>query len=174
MDKILSLFLENPNAKLHIREVAKKLKISPTTARKFLIKLEKEGMLTKQREGIYHYFKANIQSDLFRIKAKCYMLEKITKSGLIDFISNTLIPEVIILFGSIAKGEYSTKSDIDLFIVSESNKKINLDKFEKKLKRKIQLFVYSHKKLVELKRKRKEFLNNVINGITIKGNLEVP
>ena len=76
-------------------------------------------------------------------------------------------PNSIVLFGSYQKGEDTIKSDIDLFIESKEQN-INLQEFETKLNRKIQLhFNESFEKYP------KELKNNICNGIVLKGYLEI-
>jgi len=46
-------------------------------------------------------------------------------------------------------------------------KEINLEKFEKKIGHKIQIFVHSKNEIEKMKKDNKELLNNFINGIVI-------
>lgn len=87
--------------------------------------------------------------------------------GLLDYLSENLMPDCIILFGSASKGEDMKDSDIDLFIQSKE-KKVKLDKFEKKLNRKINIFYCERYEDLS-----KELKNNIINGIILKGYLRV-
>jgi hypothetical protein len=48
-------------------------------------------------------------------------------------------------------------------------KEVNLEKFEKKLKRKIQIFFFDS--LTEIK--NKELLNNILNGCVLEGKLKL-
>ena len=75
----------------------------------------------------------------------------------------------IVLFGSFAKGEDIEDSDIDLYIETLSKKNIDLEKFEKLLKRKIQIF--RHKNLNEIS--NPHLANNIINGIILNNYIEV-
>ena len=95
------------------------------------------------------------------------MLNKIAETGLIDFLEKELNPKAIVLFGSVQKGIYTKNSDIDLFIQGEE-KDINISEFEKKLKRKIQLFFSKN-----LSKLSDGLRNNIINGYTISGGLEL-
>ena len=71
------------------------------------------------------------------------------------------------MFGSFAKGEYGNKSDIDLFVQSKEAT-INIEKFEKKLRHHIHiLFEADTNKLSA------ELLNNIANGIKLRGFLKV-
>ena len=170
---ILKLFLEHPESKYHIREAARILRISPMTARKKLRELSKKGLLASKKDKLYIAYSANVESNVFKLNATFYMINKLYKSGVLDYLNTKLKPEAIVLFGSIAKGEYSAKSDVDLFVVSELKKKINLERFESKLGREIQLFIYNHNKFKNMKSKNKELLNNILNGIVLRGYLEV-
>ena len=77
------------------------------------------------------------------------------------------MPDVIILFGSASKGEDIEGSDIDLYLQCEE-KKLDLEKYEKELKRKINLFFEKNfNKLSE------ELKSNIINGDKLKGYLRV-
>src|SRR3989344_4808251 len=79
----------------------------------------------------------------------------------------------IVLFGSFAKGEDAEKSDIDLLVITSAKKELNLDIFDKKLGRKIQLFLFSEKEIEKMKESNKELLNSLINGIILYGFFEV-
>ena len=81
-------------------------------------------------------------------------------------ISDSVMPKCVILFGSYQRGEDTEESDIDLFIESR-RKEINLSKFEKQLKRKIQL--HFNENFTSLSNEMK---NNIVNGIVLNGFLE--
>ena len=71
------------------------------------------------------------------------------------------------MFGSLSKLETRKDSDIDLTILGRFKKKINPEKYEKKLGRKIQLFQF--KSIDEIK--SKELKMNVLNGYIIEGEI---
>ncbi|MEK6889739.1 MAG: nucleotidyltransferase domain-containing protein [Nanoarchaeota archaeon] len=81
---------------------------------------------------------------------------------------NTM-PNVIILFGSASKGEDIESSDIDLYIETPKKHTFSLDKFEKILKRKIQVFNYKNINEVT----NVHLANNIVNGLTLNNFLEV-
>ncbi len=174
IDDILVPFVEEPDRKFNVREVGRLLKINPSTASKYLYKLERGKFLISKRERKLILFSANTESQTFRDFKIYYNIKKIRQSGLVDFIEKeTGFPLAIILFGSYAKGENAKRSDIDLFIFSESKTIPNLKKFEKDLGAEIQVFVHNRKEIEEMKTKNKELLNNIINGIRLSGFFEV-
>ena len=171
---ILEKFMEESEREFHIREFAKIMRISPTTATNYLESLKEELLLEKEKSRNVILYKANSQNPLFKETKKYFNIKKIIESGLIDYLNNELnYPEVIILFGSYSKGENISASDIDFFILTESKKQISLKEYEEKLSSKIQLFVYNKKEFKNLKIKNKELLNNILNGIKLSGFIEV-
>ena len=77
-------------------------------------------------------------------------------------------PRCIVLFGSYAKGEDTDKSDIDLAIVTDMTDIPETDKFERSLKRKININL-----LKNVKKESPNFINSLANGIVLSGYLEV-
>ena len=96
------------------------------------------------------------------------MIKKMYALGLIDYIEKTLVPETIILFGAIRKGEYDNESDIDIFIATTKKQKLELKEFEKKLNHKIDIFI-----MKDIKELPDNLLNNVLNGIKLGGYFSI-
>ncbi|MBI4163447.1 MAG: nucleotidyltransferase domain-containing protein, partial [Candidatus Aenigmarchaeota archaeon] len=118
IESVLSVFVEDPERKYNVRELARITDITPSSASKYLSLFSKEGFLLKKRERNMVLFSANTESSVFRDFKVYYNIKKIRSSGLIGFIEKELnYPEAIILFGSYSKGENTKKSDIDLFIL---------------------------------------------------------
>jgi predicted nucleotidyltransferase len=132
----LSVFFEDCYQKINVREYAKLIKVSPPTASRLLKGFEKEGLLKSIEERRNNLYWANRENPLFIDWAKAYRRQKLTP--LIFELSEKINYDTIILFGSLIKGETTISSDIDLYLNS-GDKKISLEKFEKALKRKIQL-----------------------------------
>lgn len=162
---ILKPFFEDCYRRINIREYARISKISPPTSSKLLETFYKEGLLKKQKEKQYIYYYANKDSKIFVDISRIYWLIKSENSGLLSFVENEFISPVTILFGSLSKAEAKPDSDVDLAIFTPTKKEINLKKYEKKLKRKIQLFVF--KKIEDVK--NKNLLNNILNGYKLLG-----
>ena len=152
MDKIIDLFLENPEREYHIRQLSRIFKKSPTTISKVLKDYQKQGILTSEKKFNHLLFKADTNSKKFRTIKISHNLNLIKNSGLIEIIEKEFnYPKAIVLFGSFAKGENISTSDIDLLIISPIKRGINLEGHEKKMKHKIQLFVNSDKDIEDMK-----------------------
>ena len=174
MNITLNIFIENPEKEFHLRELARKLKKSPTTISKELKQLIKKEIITMKKLSNHNYFRANTENKQYKQLKFSYNLQKIKNSNLIEILEEKFnYPEAIILFGSWQKAENNENSDIDILIITPTKKEINLKKIEKKLKTKIQIFQYSKKGIENLKERNKQLLNNMINGTTIYGFWEV-
>ena len=173
-DKIISLFIEDPNKEFHVREVAKIAHLSPTTASKYLSMLCKEGLLESRKMSNHIMYHAAYSSEGYKRIKRSHNLNVLHDSGLINHLVDKLNePEAIVLFGSFLRGEDIPSSDIDLFVVGHAKKDLDLGRFEARLKRKVQLFIHPRKDISLMKRKNKELLNNIINGLVVYGYLEV-
>ena len=166
---ILKIFLEEPTREFNVREVARLLKISPATASKELKEFVRQGLLKERKERLLKLYRANLESDLYRDIKIFYNIRKLKDSGLLEELNKFYLKPTIVLFGSCAFGLDTETSDFDLLIISEKTKEFpEVRKFERKIKRKIQLFVV--KDIRNLK--NKHLINNIVNGITIQGRIE--
>lgn len=154
--KILEFFFENPRSKLTVRALAEKLRLSRSTTQYCLVNLRNQGLISQENLWI-----DNWQN---RLAKTSYYLEKIARSGLIEYLEQELVASAIILFGSFRKGESESSSDIDLFVECAREKRPDLSRFEKRLGHKIQLFTRPKITLLP-----PHLMNNVVNGIKIKG-----
>ena len=92
----------------------------------------------------------------------------IYESKLIDFLYEKFPEATIILFGSYSYGEDTINSDIDIAIIGTKEKDINLTEFEKKLEHNISINFYDN-----LHKINKHLRNNILNGIILKGGIEL-
>ena len=159
-DKILELIFEYSNQKFTIREISKKTKIPSSSVQRYIQELKNEGVLIK--EG-----RANT-NDYFKLKKTFFIIDKMHRLGLINYLVKELNPSVIIVFGSIRKGEYERDSDIDLFIESSVEKEIDLKKYEKLLNHKIQIFIEN-----DINNLHSNLFNSIINGIKLFGSFKI-
>jgi predicted nucleotidyltransferase len=177
MEKILNFFIEEPHREFYVRELAKKLRKSPTTISKYLKEYEKKGILKSEDKLNHLLFKANTENRNFKQSKLNYNIQLINNSGLLEFLEEEFnYPQAIILFGSFAKAENTPKSDIDILVISSKKKEpylVNLEKFREKMDHEIQLFAHTPSEIKKLKQTNKELVNNWINGIVLYGYFEV-
>jgi predicted nucleotidyltransferase len=168
-NKIAEFFFLNPTTKLRVRQIERKVKVPLPSVIRYTKELEKEGILKSSLIANIKVYSADRNSKTFLLEKKIFNVRELFYSGLIDFLVKELSNPPVMVFGSYSKGEDIERSDIDLFIETPSKKKINLKRFEEKLRRRIQLFI--NKNICGIK--NKELANNMINGIILNGYLEV-
>ncbi len=162
----LAPFFEDCYRRISVREYARLMKISPPTASKQLELYKRKGLLKKEVERMYFYYFADKDGWLFAELSRIYWRRKLEAAGLLNFFEKEFFSPIVILFGSLAKAEAKANSDIDIAVFTSTNKIINLKEFEKKLKRNVQLFLFSSRDAV----KNPELLNNLLNGYVMKGS----
>jgi predicted nucleotidyltransferase len=168
-ERIKEFFFTNPNARLRVRGIEKKLKLPLPSIIRYCKELEKEEILITIKTGNVVFYTADKTSHDFLLEKKLYNIKSLYVSGLIEFIKVELNNPPIIVFGSYSKGEDVENSDIDLYIETPASKKINLNDFENKLSRKMQAFQYKGLKDI----RNMNLANNIINGIILNGYIEV-
>jgi len=122
-ENIVKLFFDEPQREFHLREIARIVKVSSSTAKKYLDYFEKEKVILSKRERNLRIFIANTESRKFKQLKINYNILKIIDFGVLDFLEKELNFPTIILFGSQARGENGKNSDMDLFILTNSRKK---------------------------------------------------
>lgn len=168
-ETIMQYYFNNPTAKHRVRELERQLKLPLPSVIRYCRELEKEGILTVLRTGNVVFYTADRISEKYRLEKKLHNIRQLWESGLIEYLKQELSNPPIILFGSYAKGEDIEDSDIDLYIETPSKREFTLNKFEKFLHRKIQIF--RSKNLQNLS--NPNLANNIVNGIIMNSYVEV-
>lgn len=162
----LEPFFQDNYRRIHVREYSRIKKISPPFASKTLHNYEKEGLLIKEKDKKYLLFHARRESSFFKTLSQAYWVEQLRRSGLITYLEQELVQALVLVFGSIVKAEVTPSSDLDLAVFTPTLKELDLEPFEKKLKRKIQLFRFKHTQEVP----NPDLLGNLFNGVRILGH----
>ena len=157
-------FFEDNYKRIHVREYAKLQNISPPTASKLLDELKKQDILKKEIQNKYYYFYSNKNSKDFKDLQRIYYRLKL--KNFLEYIEKETINPTIILFGSVAKAETTRESDIDVVIITPTQKKLNTELYEKELNRNIQLFLFKNLKDIPSHLKI-----NILNGYVLRGEL---
>ena len=172
INRVLGVFFDDPAPSgigFQLREISRKIKLAPKSVKLYLDELKKDNLIIKKEHRIHKYpvYYANRDGDYFKFLKKINTIKSIKESGLLDYLDEKCMPDAIILFGSASRGEDIMGSDIDLYLQCEE-KKLDLSKYEKALRRRINLLFDAcfNKLSIELK-------NNLINGDRLKGYLRV-
>jgi len=168
--RILELFFDDPLPEgigFQLREIGREINLAPKSVKLYLEELEKEKLITRKEHRIHKYpvYYANRDNDYFKFLKKLNIIRRIKESGFLEYLDKNCMPDVIILFGSASKGEDVKGSDIDLYLQCDE-KNLELGRYEKELRRKVNLFFEKNfDKLSE------ELKTNIVNGSILQGYL---
>ena len=170
-ENVLRLILESsPLKEWHFEEIIKEAKVTKLVANKWLKKYLYEGLLKYVKEkGKFPYYTVGINNSVYYSLKRVYALEQLHKSGLIPKLLSLKSAKTIILFGSIARGDWYKGSDVDIFVfgdISDFNKNL----YELKLNKKIELHIFHNKE--EIEEVKTGLIKNIINGYIVKGQIQ--
>jgi predicted nucleotidyltransferase len=126
-------------------------------------------IISEFKEKNLRIFKANYDSSNYK-RTKLLFNISIMKNFADHIDSAHGYHEAIVLFGSASRGEDVERSDVDICIVGKE-RDLETQKFEQLMSRKINLLFIEN--IQKLKRDNPQLLNNLINGIVLKGYLKV-
>jgi|SRR3989338_7672349 len=163
--KILEIFFENPSKEFHLRELSRLLKLSMPTIITATDILSKKRLITKIKGKVLTKVQSNREDINFIRYKRLRNLESIYTSGIVDYLSNAYNhPKNIILFGSYSRGDDIERSDIDIAICTNKRLNLNLEKYGRILKKRINI----HE--IDLNKATEEFKANLANGIVLEGS----
>ena len=167
---ILRLLFVKVGMPLNARNIANLLKVSQPAVSKALPYLQKSDLIQVSKDKNSKRFSIELNRNNTQTiwLKRADNLKQIYESGLVNFIYDNFPEATVILFGSYAFGEDTTKSDIDLAVIGSKKKNIDLSKFEKNLERPIIINYFNSFKSID-----NHLLNNIVNGITLKGAVDI-
>jgi predicted nucleotidyltransferase len=167
--KILKLFFNGPNTRLHVREVARRSNLTPRGAQNILRSLKNEGLLDNESTDIVNNYWGNYNNQKFIGLKRALNLYSLYSTRLISTLESYYKnPKCVVLFGSYSRGEDTGESDIDIAIITSRKDLPDTGKFEDALKRKISIHLIKN-----VKEETSNFTNALANGIILSGYLEV-
>lgn len=119
--RVLGLLYGKPDKSFYTNEILRWADMGRGTVSRELEKLAGAGLVVMSKQGNQQYYQANTDNPIFdelvSIARKTF--------GVADVIRDTLKPlgEKVLsafIYGSVAKGEATAKSDIDLLVISDS------------------------------------------------------
>ena len=121
--RILRLLFLHPAREYTEREIAKHIGMSPNTVNLTLSDLRDHHVLRYKRIGKTHAYSTDKNSAIFPILRRSFKEERGLRNDLIKTIKNHSTKAIsVILFGSYARGEDTSESDLDLLIITDNKK----------------------------------------------------
>jgi len=169
-DVVLGLFFNEPTKHWHFEEILNVAKISRPQAARWLHKFIKEGLVKRTKpQGKMPFYVGNYESATYQARKRLCALNELEKKGFLSHLASLSKAEVVILFGSMSRWDWTKESDVDLFAYGDLE---GFDKgtFRAKLGREIEMFVCKDK--AELQKFKPALLRNILEGYLIKGTLD--
>ncbi len=142
----LEPFLNREN-KIHLSEISRKLNISHTIVRRYLMDFENLGFLKKEIIGRQTFYSLNHEFPLFLDFLVLAEKEKLIKHANLSLLLKELISDLhnielpTLIFGSFSQEEKHKSKDVDLLVIGKINNlvKNKLKSIEKKINKKLHL-----------------------------------
>lgn len=147
--RVLSIIFGHPDRTFFGNEIIRLAGVGTGAVTRELDKLVSSGLIMVIRTGNQKHYQANpsspIYSELRGIVLKSFGVSDVLRQALIPFVGRI---QVAFIYGSVAKGQDTAKSDIDLMVVSDEvgypDLFTVLSSAEKDLGRQISPTIYTH------------------------------
>lgn len=157
--KVLNFFLRNPSKKISYTNVRNKVKIAKATLTKCLNFLLDKNFIKVEKIGVTKLYQLNKENLVIK------QLKILDKILLLDKIKNLKKYNIkAYLYGSVARGEDTEESDIDLLIIGKIKKEQifnDINKISKEIGREIKIQIFSDLDWSLMSRKDKPFYERV-------------
>jgi len=172
--KLLAYTFTHPDQEFYLRELAGLIQEDPGNLSRELRRFEEEGLFCSKARGNLKYYFLNKNHPLFpQLKEIVFKTEGV--GGVLkDLVKGYSGITFAFIYGSYARGQEKTSSDIDLvvvgqFSVEELTRQVR--QLESKLGREINFTTYAPEEFDKEKKKKGGFLNLVLkeNIIWLKG-----
>lgn len=175
---VLAATFGQPERWWYLSELADWLDTSPSSLQRELKALSSTGILKTRRDGNRIYFQAEADSPIFNplreLVAQTLGVIPALKESLIQFAAQT---EFVFIYGSVARGEEKSTSDVDLLIIGSiglAELAPTLRRLEKKFKREFNATCFAPEEFKEKARCGNHFLTTVLKDekIFIRGDAD--
>ena len=169
--RILGELLLHPESSYHVRELARVTDTTAGTLHKELTKLAEAGLLLREEQGNQVRYQANRQCPIYSELASLFR----KTTGLADVLANALQPledniKTALVFGSVARGEETASSDIDLLIIGDvgfADVVKALHPAQTVLSREINPVIYSSAEIQKRIKSKDHFIQQILKQDTI-------
>jgi predicted nucleotidyltransferase len=172
--KVLNLLFSNPDTRFYTRQLEKGLKEPVGAIRRELIKLERYGILSSEREANIKYYRVNKNCPIYPEIKRIILKTTAIGEHLKRLIEN--VPEVkyAFIYGSFASDEEAKDSDIDLMVIGDIDSvdlHTRVSEIEQEIGRNISYTLMSLEEFHRKERERDGLLGRIVKGkkIMLKG-----
>lgn len=162
--KIISFFFANYGHEQYVREIARRMGISPGSASRVCRELQKAGILKATKKGNAIFYSPDGTNLLVRRFKTDWFLERLLAHKRLWEDEEI---QSVALYGSYASGEYDEKSDVDLLIITnidEGKVRKMLGPLRRKLGVEVSLTILTLATWLGLGKKRDRFYTEVLSN----------
>lgn len=165
--RVLGVLFGNPGRSFYANEVIGLARSGTGAVQRELARLEAAGLVTASRVGKQKHYRANPTSPIFP-ELRGLILKT---AGMADVLRDALTPlaggiRAAFVYGSVAKGEDTATSDVDLMVISESLTYADLfgalEEVSGRLGRKVAPTIYSPGELADRVGRDSAFVTRVL------------
>lgn len=167
---VLALFVRDPDVKLHQREVARRAGVGLRSAQLALGHWERSGLVSSVRDGNRRYYRAKRTArfeDLRSLLSREFGIAEVIARHLGQLERRV---ELAFIFGSVAEGDDTVESDIDLFVVADATDDelvAPIAEAQRELGREIDLVIYRPAEFARHRAAGNHFISAVLAGARI-------
>ncbi len=165
----MNVFFAKPTQAFTLMDISRMCRLAHTSTKQNLRKLVQQGMVLKTNikkgKRIFPMYEAN-RTTQFTQYQKISTITALVDSGVLKYVEERFHPHCVVAFTSYQQGEDVEGASICLFIQAK-RRAADTTPFEKKLGRKIKLFVGD-----DFREYPAGLRNSIINGDVLSGHLE--
>lgn len=165
--ELLSLFFNNPDEKLYLREIARHIGKDAAGIKRELDTLVQIGLLAREKRGVQKYYFADKSSPIFS-EMKGLIFKTTGVQGAIKAVFSRLKGiQTAFIYGSFARGAEKEDSNINLMVIGQVNiTELNdvVVSLEEKLKREIDYLAFDEQEYRKRKEAKDPFIREIIKG----------
>ena len=165
---VLAAVILNPDRWWSLSEMARYLTVSPSSLQRELKYLEEAGIILRREERHMVFFQPNMACP-FLPELRGLMIKTV---GLVDILQEAIAPffksiDCAFIYGSVARGEMTSESDVDLMIVGKvglADMAGKLGHAEKKLSRPVNASIFSSEEIAVRNKAKDNFITTVLKN----------
>jgi predicted nucleotidyltransferase len=160
-----------PDRRLHLREIARRVGTSAGTAARELARLESAGLIERERVGAPVEFRASRSSPIAEPVAEIVRRTMGARMTIRAALADVPRIEGASIFGSYAAGRAGPRSDIDLLVVGSPDRDVLTERLEqagRSLGRPVNEVVYTPVELEERRARHDGFVRSIDDGPVIE------
>ncbi len=164
--KVLGLLYTRPEKSFYTKEIIRSTGMGVATIKRELDRMLAAGIISMTKVGNQHHYIANTECPIY-----AELLGMVKKTfGIVDVIKSALLPFAdhiswAFIFGSVASGKETSRSDIDLMIIGDvgfTEIASDLYDVQEMLGREINPKIFSKEEWMQMKNRKDAFIKEIL------------